>query len=133
MRLLCCCSVLFLVALGAACGNDSKGNSCGVLDMYVSSDDDTYCPDPDAPEQCEALFDDMLGAFVICAEESGLSYDEDDLRAELEDRGALPSCDRAVATSLGYEDCQDLLRDPECEGSTPKLGDSCSGVVLTGR
>jgi hypothetical protein len=118
VRLLFAPSVLLLAALSSACASDAKGNSCGLLDMYVASDEQTYCPDPEAPEACEDLVDEMLASFAGCAQEAGLSVDEEALRADLESRGSLP-------------DCIDLLRDPECTAGTPELGDTCRGVVLT--
>ena len=125
--------VVIVISAGLlmGCGTDAKGESCGVLDMLVNSDGDQYCPDEAAPQDCEDLNDALVDAAVLCG---GGLFSEEELRAELEDGGALNNCDNAVATTTDYDDCIDFLTDeaePPCEGtSLAPPPDACVGAVL---
>lgn len=126
---------LAAVVLLAACVTDAKGESCGLLDAYVDpadeddAEDETYCPDADAADDCEALTDAIIDAAVTCSQ-GAVSAEQ--LRADLEEQGALPDCASAVATDLSYDDCMDALDDPPCEadGTLGALPADCQGAVL---
>ena len=122
-------------ALSTACGTDVKGNTCPLLDMGGDDDGDAtelYCPDPDAPEDCRVLHEDMVAAAVLCAENAGFGeLVEDLLRAEMEQEGVLKDCDNAMATDISYDECQESLAQPECEADgTVAWPDSCRGAIL---
>lgn len=127
-------ALVVLVPL-AGCITDAKGESCGFLDAYVDpadeddAEDETYCPDADAADDCDALTDAIIDAAVTCSQ-GAVSAEQ--LRADLEDQGALPDCESAVATDLSYDDCMDALDDPPCEpnGTLGALPASCQGAVL---
>ncbi len=122
------CVMMAVVATGCSV-TDEKGNSCGALDALTNSADETYCPDDGAPDDCDDLLDDFIGAFADCG-----GVTEQALRAELEEGDGLPfDCANAVATTTGYDDCRDAYRPGNytCDGSIPDVdSDICSGVIL---
>lgn len=113
------CAVV--VCAGSGCTTDVKGESCGVLDAFYDGDD-AYCPDEDAPDDCEDVIDALVDAFAGCG------VDEDQARDAAED--AL-DCDTAVATTNDFDDCLDTLQETECLLAEDGLPDDCKGAVLT--
>jgi hypothetical protein len=102
----------------AACTTDVKGESCGFLDAFVDSEGNTYCPDDNAPADCEELKDAVVGSFVECG------LDEETARSTADDAFA---CDSAVATTTDFDACIELLE----KGCTVTMPDECSGALLT--
>ena len=119
--------MLFLT-LHVACVTDVKGESCGLGDAMVDADGTTYCPDANAPADCEAAFDTIIEAFVNCADGA---FTEEELRNEIDQESTLGDCDYAVATSVTYDDCLDSLSAPECnDDGYAVLPEACTGAVL---
>jgi len=126
-------TTLMVIAGAAGCTSDAKGGTCGFTDAYVTADDELYCPDPVAPDDCDALFDEIVEAAVRCANSAGIPVTEEELRAELARQDATPPCDEAVATTASYDVCLSELDDlTRCndDGSLDPP-ESCTGAVLT--
>jgi hypothetical protein len=121
-------STITAVVLCSSCVTDDKGESCGLLDALYDNDGNTFCPDENAPADCETLFDVYIDAAVACASDAGIPITEEDVRAD----EALPDCDNAVATRPSFDDCIDDIEGAACEtdGTLP-LPDTCKGAVLT--
>jgi hypothetical protein len=120
-----------LGALGGACMTDAKEETC-TFDVMLVSGDELYCPDENAPADCEALNDAVVGAAVAC---SAGAFDEEQLRAALDEEGALQQCDDARATSLTYDAClaHFTSSEPPCAGtSLGPIPETCVGVILQG-
>lgn len=120
------------LACSAGCTTDEKGANCGFLDAYIGEDDELYCPDPDAPDDCDALLDETIDVVLRCANSAGAGVTEEQLRAELEAQDALPPCDDAVATTSSYDVCITELNDlSRCNADgTFDPPESCDGSVL---
>ncbi len=119
--------VTFLALLGGGCASDSKGEWCSFLDQGFD-DGESYCPDPDAPEACEDISDQVVEKADTCAQGVGLEL-TDEQRDDVAD--AL-DCDSAKAIGLDEEDCKDDLDDAPCnEDGLFDLPESCKGVVKT--
>ena len=118
-----------LASLLAGCGADSKGAWCGWLDMgFDGNSDDSYCPDPDAPDTCEQIRDDLLDKVDTCALDAGVELTE----AQLEEAGDALDCENAKAISKEEDSCNSDLDDAECEADgTFELPDSCRGVIMS--
>jgi hypothetical protein len=132
MRIVTPLAIVVALLAAAGCTTDAKGANCGLLDTYVNSDDEVYCPDPDAPDDCEALMDETIDAAVRCANGAGIPITEEQLRAELEDGGSLLECENAVATTTSYQACADELRGLSVcnEDGTLEPPATCEGSVL---
>jgi hypothetical protein len=128
MRVLRCSIVSALsILLTSACAADSNGEWCGFLDQGFD-DDKSYCPDPDAPEKCEEIRDELLDKIDACAQASGLELTEQ----QLEDAGDELDCESAKAIRDEEADCKDDLDSADCNDTGLfDLPESCKGVVLT--
>lgn len=113
--------VIFAVLALNACATDVKGESCGFLDAFVTEDGETYCPDENAPEDCEGLKDAAVVWFVGC----GISEAEAEQAAD----NAF-ACENAVASSPDFDECIDTLENEPCEALA--LPDVCKGAVKLG-
>lgn len=116
--------IVLLPSALAGCTADSKGEWCGVLDQGFA-DDETYCPDPDAPKQCESLRNTLIDRFDGCAQDAGLTLTD----AQLEEAASALDCDNAKAMSVTEDECRSDIDAAECDGATLALPESCKGVV----
>lgn len=122
---------LVLVLIGGFClactGTDSAGETCPIDELYESGDGTQYCRDDFAPEDCELLYEELIDAFVTCAEGA---FTEEELREEIAAQGVDLDCDAAIATTDDYDVCIDDLREPTCEDRIAQLPEACQGAVL---
>ncbi len=126
-QVLAIASLLGAVATSAACGADSKGHWCGILDMGVSGDE-SFCPEADAPERCEEIRDELIDHIVECGEGAGVSYTED----QLDDIADQLACDDARALRPTEDDCREAIPEEPCgDNGVPALPDACEGVVVS--
>ncbi len=117
-----------IVGWSLACtGTDSAGETCPLDELYEASDGTQYCRDDFAPEDCELLYEEIIDAFVTCADGA---FTEEELREEIAAQGVDLDCDEAVATTDEYEVCVDELREPTCSGRLAELPEACQGAVL---
>jgi hypothetical protein len=121
--------VLGLALAVSSCSTDDKGEACGLLDVYNTASGESYCPDENAPDDCEALFETFLDQAFACIEEGGAVVSDDD-RDDVE--AQLPDCGNAVATTLDYDECQDEIDEATCpgDGSLLPLPSVCRGVLI---
>lgn len=121
--------VLAALALSSlACGvTDVKDQTCSTDDAFQSEEGDIYCRDEAAPAECEQVVNEIIDAFVTCADGA---FTEEELREALEDQRVTFDCDAAVATSTELDQCYDDLADPECEDGLAVLTEACEGSVL---
>jgi hypothetical protein len=114
--------VIATVAAASGCTTDDKGLSCGLLDGYITSDGETYCPDPAAPDDCVLVRDTMVESFVRCGLDD---VDATDAAASTFD------CRTAVATTTSFDDCIAQLDDTDtCLATAADLPASCIGAVV---
>lgn len=119
-------SVVAVLALGA-CGADTKGQWCGVLDMGYSGEE-SFCPEADAPERCEEIRDTLIDHIVDCGAGVGVSYTEE----QLDDIAAQLDCDEARALRPEEDECRDAIPDEPCgDNGVPELPEACQGVVVS--
>lgn len=120
-----------LVAAGA-CMTDAKDATC-TFDVMLVAGEELYCPDPDAPDDCETLNNAIVDAAVTCG--AG-TFSEEELRAALDEDGALQTCDEARATSIRYDECLGHFtstEEPPCAGnSLGPIPEACIGAILKG-
>ncbi len=120
--------VMFLGLCSLACAlTDVKGDTCEAADMFQTEDGDRYCRDEAAPAECEHVVDEIIDAFVTCADGA---FTEAELRDELEAQGVDFNCDEAVATSTSLDVCYADLEDPTCEDGLAVITDACESSVL---
>ncbi len=120
---LACC-----VAPFCSCATDVKGASCSPLDTYTNDAGDAYCPDPDAPKDCDTVFDAIIAKTVECANAAGNPITEAEVRAQVD----LPDCKTAVATTTDFDQCVDELSAAQCAADGSFSGpEICKGAVLT--
>ncbi len=106
---------------------DVKGDTCTADDLFEAENGDRYCRDADAPDECEAVVNEMIDAFVTCGDGA---FTEDQLRLQLAQDGVTWDCDLAVATSLDLDTCHEQLADPECEDGVAVISEECQGSIL---
>ncbi len=121
-----------ITLIAGACMTDAKEATC-TFDVMLVSGEELYCPDEAAPADCEVLNEAIVDAAVVCG--AG-AFEEEDLRAALDENGALQRCDDARATSLTYDECLAHFtntEEPPCDGtSLGPIPETCVGVILQG-
>ncbi|MSQ00636.1 MAG: hypothetical protein EXR71_01940 [Myxococcales bacterium] len=126
MRLAPIALVFGLLILGCTF-TDVKGATCTADDLFEAQNGDRYCLDPAAPAECEHVVDEIIDAFVTCADGA---FTEDELREQLADEGVTWNCESAVATSTELDVCYADLIEPECDGGVAVITEACAGSVL---
>lgn len=121
--------LLAVASCVAGCGADSKGAWCSWFDMgFDGSSNDSYCPDPDAPETCEQIRDDLLDKVDSCAQGAGIELTDE----QLDEAGEALDCENAKAISRDEERCNSDLDDAACAADgTFELPDACRGVIMS--
>ena len=115
-------AVVGVAAALSGCTTDEKGLNCALRDTYTNSADETYCPDPDAEDDCVLLRETMVEAFVRCGlnEATATNAAEDTF-----------DCATAVATTTSFDTCVAELDDDDlCLVTAADLPESCYGAVL---
>jgi hypothetical protein len=107
----------------ASCVVDDKGESCSAF-KALSDGEATYCPDPEAPLDCQLVIDAIIVAFEDCV---GRRFDEEAARDAAEEA---IDCSQAVATTIDLDQCLSDLENPACTVNGPVLPDSCDGAVV---
>ncbi|GDX81842.1 hypothetical protein LBMAG42_36530 [Deltaproteobacteria bacterium] len=116
--------MLLLLTLASCTVTDDLGATCG-WDEALADGNDTFCPQPDAPERCAELAEGAALYAILCLHSM---TDREILEVEFE-QGM--HCDSAVVILSEAEDCLEAMKDrtcPEAEG----LPAVCNGVVVSG-
>jgi hypothetical protein len=114
-----------LFAMLLACViTDGAGNECA-LGEAVSDGLQSWCPQPDSPEVCGALADDVVAFERRCL---ATTLEDAYLHALVEQQ---LGCDDAVVVLPQAASCRAQLRAHPCVDKTA-LPEECAGVLLGG-